>query len=815
MAEQSQRILEQVPDVHALSRAAVRRRWTLLACAILLVGLAVSLGGALRWHASAHFQARQEFQANATDVSETLETQLRRDADLVTTLRGVLTMQPHMSATTFGEWFAQLRGRQREVGGLGTTVVEVVPARELAAFQAKRDADPAFRAFVGGTLAPIEANGSARYCLLSAGGAVTPYTKEVGQLVQGNWCDPATPIGGFQDGGILQSQLLRSVTDSGQFLVYPVSVQGVSTLFVEAAFYRRGAPQATVAQRRAAVMGWVGSSFQMTDLIRASIGDHHRLSLALYHANPGQPEQLVGRVGPATPHGAFRRSTTMQINGRWRAIVRGSETASALSADGQSLLVFLAGALVSLLVALLVLVLTRSRERALGMVHEKTGELRHQALHDALTGLPNRILALDRAEQMLARARRAQSPVAALYVDIDGFKGVNDTFGHAAGDELLRTVATRLTSVVREGDTAARLGGDEFVVLVEGSALDAGPEVIAERLLEVLRQPYDMSEQIGRSLSITASVGIAVGERASADELLRDADVALYEAKAAGKNEYVLFVDGMHTAVQDRLTLEQDLAAALDDDQLFILYQPTFDLESERVIGVEALIRWHHPTRGVISPIEFIPVAEETGLIVPIGRWVLEEACRQAARWHRRGHMIGVSVNVSARQLDADELIEDVKCALYESGLDPATLTLEITETTLMRDAEATARRLYALKALGLRVAIDDFGTGYSSLAYLRQFPADALKIDRSFISGIAASKESAALVHALVQLGKTLDIETLAEGIEDQAQLKTLQREHCDHGQGFLFSRPLDVNAVEAFLDAAELTAPEHMAVV
>jgi diguanylate cyclase (GGDEF)-like protein len=783
-----------------------------LACSILVVGLVASLGSALLWRSSVKAHDRQQFQATSTDVNETVETLLRRDADFVTTLRGVLTMQPHLSATRFDQWFSQLQGKQREMSGLGTTVVEAVPAAKLAAFQARRAADPAFRAFVGGTVVPVASSGRARYCLLSAGGTVTPYTREVGQLVQGDWCNPASPIGGFQDGGILQAELLQSVTDSGQFLVYPVTVQGVSTLFVEAAFYRRGASLQSVAQRRAAVAGWVGSSFGITALIHEAIGDHHGLSVALYHSNPGEIEKLIGRVGTASSADAFTHETTMQIDGTWRAVVRGTETASWLSANLQGLLVLIVGAIVSLLLFALVLVLTRSREQALGMVKEKTGELRHQSLHDALTGLPNRVLALDRAEQMLARARRQQIPVAALYIDIDGFKHVNDTFGHAAGDELLRTVATRLQGVVREGDTAARLSGDEFVVLVEGSALDAGPELVAERLLEVLRQPYEMDGQMVRQLSLTASIGVALGERANAAELLRDADVALYEAKAAGKNRYMLFQSSMQTAARDRLTLEMDLAEALERHQLFLQYQPTFDLQSERVIGVEALIRWDHPTRGVIAPIEFIPIAEESGLIVPIGRWVLQEACMQAAHWYGDGHRIGMAVNVSGRQLDDDELIEDVRGALTASGLDPTTLTLEITETTLMRDAEATAKRLRSLKQLGVRIAIDDFGTGYSSLAYLRQFPVDALKIDRSFISGIAGSKGSAALIHTLVQLGKTLDIETLAEGIEEQSQLETLQREHCDHGQGFLFSRPLDVDAVEAFLSAAASTTPSLM---
>jgi diguanylate cyclase (GGDEF)-like protein len=434
--------------------------------------------------------------------------------------------------------------------------------------------------------------------------------------------------------------------------------------------------------------------------------------------------------------------------------------------------------------------------------------LRHTAFHDALTGLPNRLLALDRARQMLARARRQPLTVAALYVDLDGFKHVNDGFGHAAGDELLQLIAARLSSAIRESDTAARLAGDEFVVLVEVAPLDGGPEVVAERILEVLRQPFDMTAEIGRHLTVTASIGIAVGEPETAEELLRDADVALYEAKRAGRNRYMFFESAMQTEAHDRLTVKLDLAEALEREELFLVYQPTFDLRSERAIGVEALIRWRHPDRGIVSPAQFIPIAEKSELIVPIGRWVLEEACRQAASWHAKGHPLGMSVNVSARQLDRDDLIDDVRHALEHGALDPTELTLEVTETTLMRDADASAKRLDALKALGVRIAIDDFGTGYSSLAYLSKFPVDALKIDRSFISGIASSTAAAALIPTLVQLGKTLNIETLAEGIEEPAQLRALQREQCDHGQGFLLSRPLAADAVEDFMN---LASPGH----
>jgi diguanylate cyclase (GGDEF)-like protein len=434
------------------------------------------------------------------------------------------------------------------------------------------------------------------------------------------------------------------------------------------------------------------------------------------------------------------------------------------------------------------------------------GELSYRALHDALTGLPNRTLVLDRAKQLLARAERSLAPAAALYIDVDGFKHINDTFGHATGDEVLRTIATRLSGVVRKADTVGRLGGDEFVVLLDSLSGDAGAERTAERVLEALCAPIESGRTGERPLQISASVGIAVASDVTAEDLLCSADLALYEAKNTGKNRYVAFKPSMQTIAQDRLLLEMDLGAAIADDQLFLLYQPTFDLHSETVTGVEALLRWRHPDRGIVPPAEFIPSAERTGAIVPIGRWVLDEACRQAAEWHRRGHAITMAVNVSARQLDRDEFVDDVRDALTASTLDPGALMLEVTETTLMQDPDQTARRLTLLKELGVRVAIDDFGTGYSSLAYLRQFPVDTLKIDRSFIQTIAESRESAALIQTLVQLGKTLGLETFGEGIEHEAQLRALQDVDCDCGQGFLLARPLEVAAVERYFGSVGL---------
>jgi len=441
------------------------------------------------------------------------------------------------------------------------------------------------------------------------------------------------------------------------------------------------------------------------------------------------------------------------------------------------------------------------RQRTDEELARREEELSFLATHDALTGLPNRTLILDRVEQMLARCARSQAPVAALFIDIDNFKTVNDTLGHAAGDQLLRAVAARLDGVVRGSDALGRLGGDEFVVICEDPSLDAGPELIAERLLEALKPSFKLGAGEETRVTVNASIGIALGGRTSAEELLREADIAMYRAKWDGKNCYAVFEVAMQDSIEKRAELEMDLSRAIERNEFFLAYQPTIALSDMSTTGVEALIRWNHPVRGVVQPDDFIPLAEETGLITEIGKWVLSQACTQGAAWRAAGYAIRMAVNVSGRQLDSDELLADIEGALSSSGLEPEALTIEITETTLMRNVEETAGRLAAVKQLGVRIAIDDFGTGYSSLAHLQRFPVDALKIDRSFIAGLSENKEGETLIHTLVQLGKALSIETLAEGIEQQQQLSKLRHEDCDSGQGFLFARPLDVAATEAFM--------------
>ncbi|HEY4929434.1 MAG TPA: EAL domain-containing protein [Acidimicrobiales bacterium] len=435
--------------------------------------------------------------------------------------------------------------------------------------------------------------------------------------------------------------------------------------------------------------------------------------------------------------------------------------------------------------------------------------LSHRALHDPLTGLANRQLILDRADQMLVRARRNGDPVAAFFVDLDNFKDANDSLGHEAGDRLLQAVASRFVGLLRTSDTVGRLGGDEFVILAEGVSLSAGPAAIAERIRQVLKPAFYVEGFETIPITVSASVGIAVGDRPAAQDLLRDADIALYRAKGAGRDQSIVFEEAMQVAANDRLALRSELDTALDAGEFTLLYQPIFDLRDLHIEGVEALIRWNHPTKGTIAPDQFISALEDSGQIVDVGRWVLNEACAQLARWQATGHQLSMSVNVSMRQLEFDGFVDDVRAALDTQGVAPEFLVIEITESVLMKDAHATVDRLKRLKDLGVKIAIDDFGTGYSSLAYLRQFPVDVLKIDRTFVSEMSGSPDAAALIHTLVELGRTLGLITLAEGIEQQDQIEGLRLENCDHGQGFLFSRPVSPGAIEELLSqSADTTA-------
>jgi len=421
-------------------------------------------------------------------------------------------------------------------------------------------------------------------------------------------------------------------------------------------------------------------------------------------------------------------------------------------------------------------------------------QLTRQAFRDALTGLPNRALFMDRLTHGLTRARRRHEHVAVLFLDLDRFKVINDTLGHTVGDQLLVEVSNRLGSSLRPGDTVARLGGDEFGLLLEDVADAETAELVALRIEAELARPLIFE---GREVFVTSSIGIALSSErlGTPEEVLRDADLAMYHAKAKGKARHEIFDGTMSAPALDRMDLEMDLRSAITNRDFRLHYQPILRLETGRIVEVEALIRWQHEKRGLLQPDAFIGLTEETGLIVPIGQWVLTEACRQARAWQiefPRTPALGMSVNLSAKQFQNPKLVEEITDALTMSGLDPACLKLEITESVVMQDVPATLAKLHELKDLGIRLAIDDFGTGYSSLGYLKRFPVDTLKIDRSFVKGLTHEGGDSAIVRAVVTVAKSLNMDVTAEGIETDQQRLELKALGCEFGQGFLFGRPL-----------------------
>lgn len=426
------------------------------------------------------------------------------------------------------------------------------------------------------------------------------------------------------------------------------------------------------------------------------------------------------------------------------------------------------------------------------------------AYHDSLTGLPNRLLMQDRLEQATAAARREDDKVGVMLMDLDRFKMVNDSLGHAGGDALLKAVAERIKACLRESDTLSRLGGDEFVVILPSVKESEAVGYAAERVLLSFAAPFRVE---GHDIRVTTSIGISVFplDGADIDSLVKNADTAMYHAKENGRNNYQFFTGEMNARVSERLAIEGKLNFALEREEFALVYQPQVDMRDNRTVGFEALIRWEHPELGTVSPARFIPIAEESGLITSIGEWVLREACAQAVRWHRLGDApVPVSVNVSAVQLHGRDFLGMLKRILQDTGVDPSRLELELTESVVMRHGEETVGLLDGLKGLGVQLAIDDFGTGYSSLAYLKRFPLDRLKIDRSFVADIGTDNDSAEIVRAVIALGHSMKLLVIAEGVENEQQVAFLRANGCDQCQGYYFSRPLVTEQVTRWLGKA-----------
>ncbi|HZO37107.1 MAG TPA: EAL domain-containing protein [Solirubrobacteraceae bacterium] len=739
-------------------------------------------------------KARQQLKKSSAEIASTLQLALQREEDLIVSAGGFLAGNPRTSTSQFASWADSVRAMQRypELRTIGAA--SLVRSSQLAAFAAAAVRDPVSPLPSDGRFKVVPPGSRPFYCLpvgfkLRSGVAPFPAGHD--------FCAPGTVVGASA----------RGARDSGTSAYVPIpATSKATTLFsVQSPVYRGGVIPSTVTGRRAALMGFVGMSIDPGVVLNRALQGHPEAAVAFHYERGAS--NVVFRAGQVP---SDRQSTVIDLRNGWSVRVATALPATGVFDDGNARMLLLAGIALSVLIGLLVYLLGTGRARALRLVGVKTGELQHQALHDGLTGLPNRVLVLDRIEQLLARNRRSETTGAVLFVDLDEFKNVNDSLGHGAGDRLLIAISERLKSTLRDADTIGRMGGDEFVVLIDGASLNVAPELVAERLLAVMRQPFDLDET-SMPLIVNTSIGIAMGDRPTAGELLRDADVALYQAKAKGKNRYEVFYPEMQTEISQRIELEFDLRSALEEDQFRLVYQPIYNLDQLTIVGVEALLRWDHPARGLVGPEEFIPVLEQTGQIREVGGWVLDRACRQMADWHARGDTLDLSVNVSGRQLDDDAIVGQVRHALDTSGLPAASLIVEVTETALMRNADETAKRLHAIKALGIRIAVDDFGTGYSSLAYLQQFPVDCLKIDQTFTNAISASPESKALIGTLVQLGKDLGLTTLAEGLETTSQMDHLRGENVNEAQGFLLSGPLDPDTLEKRLLAP--TRPQHPA--
>ncbi|HWH33029.1 MAG TPA: EAL domain-containing protein [Egibacteraceae bacterium] len=517
-----------------------------------------------------------------------------------------------------------------------------------------------------------------------------------------------------------------------------------------------------------------------------------RGAAALFRAGEPVPEGLAGR--------GYRDAMTATLateRGVFGELVVADRTCEATPFDQEDL------QLLGTLAAQASVCLENGRlEKTLVQLSALKEHLRHQAFHDSLTGLVNRALFHDRVEHALSSRRREDGAVIVLLLDLDDFKAVNDSLGHDAGDQLLVEVAGRLEGCVRPGDTAARLGGDEFAVLVDDVEGIGAGIVVAERIHAALRAPVVLH---GMEVAVHASIGIARADGIDdAATVLRNADVAMYEAKQQGKNRYGIYEHGMHHSARERLELRTQLRAAVDEDQLLLRFQPVVDLVSGAVVGAEALVRWAHPTRGLLAPDAFIAYAEESGLIVPLGAWVLDGALAQLSRWRAdlgTSRPFTLAVNLSPRQLTQPGLAEEVRRLLGLHGVPPSDLMLEITESALIKDTPATLRVLRDLKALGVRIAVDDFGTGYSALSYLRQFPIDVLKISKPFVDDVRRGAEERALTEAIVRIAQALRLDTIAEGVEHADQREALRDMGCGYGQGFHFARPLPAGDLGALL--------------
>ena len=760
-----------------------------IALLVLIVGVVGSILGARAVANSDANSARSTFAQASANAAAAARLAISHQEDLRTGAATFLAANPQASPAEFREWahWAKVLHSYPAVESLG--VIALVRAPELSAFHDRLAGRPAVSPPATSTTtnpsSSSSSSSSSSYQCLSAGS--TSRGHAVAQPSGIDYCKHDTALLGTRD--------------TAQTLYKNVSLPGGAGIEALIPVYRGVSTPLTSRGRRAAFVGWLRQVISPQALLEQSRQGSLVQAMQLSHS--GSSSSAAVTVGAP---GREAQSAVADLHGGWTLRSYGTPVSSNIFDDGDALALLALGLLASIEAVALALSLRQGPQPpAVQEAPAPAAPPLREDLYDALTELPNRGLTMDRAERMLARAgRNSGIMIGALFIDIDWFKDVNDKLGNEAGDQLLKIVAERLEGVVRTHDTVGRYGGDEFVVLVESAVRGMRLDSLARRIIEALHKPVEL-EGFGPSFCLTASIGVAFGRYASPEDLLRDAHMALFAAKAAGKDRYTLFNANMRSIIEGRGVLEVDLNTALQDDQFSLLYQPVYELATRRVVGLEALLRWQHPTKGEVPPGDFVPLAEESGLIVPIGRWVLEEACTRAAAWNVAGHRIGVAVKVAPNQLARDGFVTDVQRALQMSGLEPSMLALEVAETTVMLDKEGTARRLAALKQLGVKIAVDDFGSGYAYRSDLQSLPIDFLKVDRGSLAASEDEDYRSWLLEAILVFGKDLSLTVIAKGVESQEQAVALQAMGCQLAQGFHLGQPVDPDGVPGLFGAVE----------
>ncbi len=765
----------------------------------LLLSLAGVWAGASTWQGAVERQDRSLFREAAADVAASMASALRRDTDFMAAMRATVATRSSMTNAEYRQWIALFGAGRRFPGGVGYAYLLQATPAEVPAVSAVIMADPPATANKSRTFSISPAGRRSVYCFFRLSYTDLPIRLPVGFDACSSGIIGLTTdkdASAHADGGA-----------TGEFSIRPLDVAH-GLFWIAAPVYRGGDLPESDTARVASMLGWVAGTFDGAAIITDGGQVRPGMRVEIQHVNPGEAPITLASSGSARP-GGWTSTIQVQANGDWVVRVTGVLHSGGPSARTQFWIIIVLGSLFALGAFVFVQVLIRSRQRAMALVERRTRELRHQATHDALTGLPNRVLILQLIDEAMARARRTEAGLAVLFIDLDGFKNVNDTYGHAVGDEFLRLVSLRLVRALRDGETLGRLGGDEFVVLVERPGLpNLSSGEVAERLLAALVPPLQLGGAPGISVRARASIGVAQGVRPDPDQLLRDADTAMYEAKVGGQHGFAVFSSRGGPAAEPGPELAEELRRALGSGELSLLFRPVFEPVTGQVVAAGAEPRWRNPRLGVLNAAEFLPAAQECGLALPVGHWVLSEACRQAAAWARAGHPIAVCVPLDGRHLETGEvLVEDLRAVLDETRLPARSLILTLPRTTLGGDPSAISAQAEVIRELGVRLAVGGLEGGLPALAELSRMPVDAIIADRGLLEDLSAAAE--ALFRALVEVGRALGIQVLAQGCPKPEKSVPWPREGFDQGRGCLLSRAETGEEVLRLIQALRRSEP------